>query len=277
VSQRFDAHRWRRLRTIAGPYWTGEERWRAGGLLVVLFALLVGQTLFNVFQYAFSFMTLVLPSAIIANRVLSGELEVGHAVQAGGAFTAILAALTVVVDHFEQLSRLSAGSVDGRAGPRRAAGARGAGVPAAAALMPIGDLCCQILYPGRDTARTRVFDDAALQSVLESVILGDLAERAGGLSAVHDWGKRPSVGEQQRLAFARVLVARPRYAILDEATSAPDAANEIRLYEALAQAGITPISVSHRPGLLRFHARVLELPGDASWRTVPASGYRFGS
>ena len=63
----------------------------------------------NLFQYAFSFLTLVLPSAIIASRVLSGELEVGRAVQAGGAFTAILAAMTVVVEHFEGLSRLSAG------------------------------------------------------------------------------------------------------------------------------------------------------------------------
>ena len=63
----------------------------------------------NLFQYAFSFLTLVLPSAIIASSVLSGELEVGAAVQAGGAFAAILAAMTVVVDHFEGLSRLSAG------------------------------------------------------------------------------------------------------------------------------------------------------------------------
>jgi putative ATP-binding cassette transporter len=63
----------------------------------------------NLFQYAFSFLTLVLPGAIIASSVLSGELEVGAAVQAGGAFAAILAAMTVVVDHFEGLSRLSAG------------------------------------------------------------------------------------------------------------------------------------------------------------------------
>jgi putative ATP-binding cassette transporter len=36
------------------------------------------------------------------------------------------------------------------------------------------------------------------------------------------------------------------------------------------------VSVSHRPGVLPFHARVLELPGDGSWRLLPAQGYRFG-
>ena len=60
----------------------------------------------NLFQYAFSFLTLVLPSVIIAKDVLSGDLEVGRAIQAAGAFTAILSALTVVIDHFEGLSRL---------------------------------------------------------------------------------------------------------------------------------------------------------------------------
>ncbi|MDP1633345.1 MAG: SbmA/BacA-like family transporter, partial [Gallionellaceae bacterium] len=63
----------------------------------------------NLFQYGYSFMTLILPSAIIAGRVLSGELEVGRAIQAAGAFAAILSALTVIVDNFESLSRFAAG------------------------------------------------------------------------------------------------------------------------------------------------------------------------
>ena len=61
------------------------------------------------FQYAHSFLTLVLPSIVIARDVLEGRLEVGHAVQAAGAFGAILSALTLIVEHFEGLSRLSAG------------------------------------------------------------------------------------------------------------------------------------------------------------------------
>jgi putative ATP-binding cassette transporter len=325
----------------------------------------------NLFQYAFSFMTIVLPSAIIASRVLSGELEVGHAVQAGGAFTAILAALTVVVDHFEGLSRLSAG-VDRLYAFARSLDAHGSGANAAPPLiarpaaagggartdgatriesvhgtrlvltrvtvrtpdaaralvtdlslqvepgeglliaggsgggkssllraigglwtegtgrierpgadqmvflpqqpyMAPGTLRAQLLYPDRG----RDVDDRALGALLARVNLGALAERLGGLDAEHDWAKVLSIGEQQRLAFARVLLAEPRYAMLDEATSALDAANEENLYRQLAATRTTPVSVSHRPGILRFHARVLELPGDGSWRLVPADGYRL--
>jgi putative ATP-binding cassette transporter len=72
--------------------------------------LLRAQLKLNLFQYVYAFLTVVLPSAIIADRVLSGELEVGRAVQAAGAFAAILGALTVIIDHFEGLSRFAAGT-----------------------------------------------------------------------------------------------------------------------------------------------------------------------
>lgn len=63
----------------------------------------------NFFQYSFSFITLIIPSIIIAPRVLSGELEVGRVVQAAGAFAAMLSALTVFVENFEALSAFAAG------------------------------------------------------------------------------------------------------------------------------------------------------------------------
>jgi putative ATP-binding cassette transporter len=63
--------------------------------------------------------------------------------------------------------------------------------------------------------------------------------------------------------------------MVDEASSALDAANEARLYAQLAGIGSTPVSISHRPAILPFHQQVLELPGDGSWRVVPAAGYRF--
>jgi putative ATP-binding cassette transporter len=63
----------------------------------------------NLFQYGYSFMTVILPSAIIASRVLSGELEVGRAIQAAGAFAAILGALTVIIDNFDSFSKFAAG------------------------------------------------------------------------------------------------------------------------------------------------------------------------
>ncbi|MFZ5890659.1 MAG: ABC transporter ATP-binding protein/permease [Myxococcota bacterium] len=63
----------------------------------------------NFFQYAYSFVTLVVPSIIVAPRIISGELEVGRAVQASGAFAVMLSALTVFVENFETLSAFAAG------------------------------------------------------------------------------------------------------------------------------------------------------------------------
>jgi vitamin B12/bleomycin/antimicrobial peptide transport system ATP-binding/permease protein len=63
----------------------------------------------NLFQYSYTFVTYALPSVVIAPRIISGELEVGRAIQAGGAFAAMLGALTVFVDRFETLSGFAAG------------------------------------------------------------------------------------------------------------------------------------------------------------------------
>jgi vitamin B12/bleomycin/antimicrobial peptide transport system ATP-binding/permease protein len=63
----------------------------------------------NLFQYTYTFITYALPTVVIAPRIISGELEVGRALQAGGAFTAMLSALTVFVDNFEILSAFAAG------------------------------------------------------------------------------------------------------------------------------------------------------------------------
>jgi putative ATP-binding cassette transporter len=134
-----------------------------------------------------------------------------------------------------------------------------------------GTLRSQILYPHPE----HEISDAELRALLNQVNLPDLVDRVGGLDAQRDWAKVLSVGEQQRLAFTRVLLARPRYVMLDEASSALDAANETLLYTQLAGIGSTPVSISHRPAILRFHRQVLELPGDGTWRVVPAEGYQF--
>ncbi len=63
----------------------------------------------NLLQNAYGYMTFILPNALLAGQVISGEIEVGSAIQAAGAFAAMLGALTVIVDNFENFSRFAAG------------------------------------------------------------------------------------------------------------------------------------------------------------------------
>lgn len=78
---------------------------------------------------------------------------------------------------------------------------------------------------------------------------------------VADWSSMLSLGEQQRLAFARVLLANPKLVLLDESTSALDLANEARLYMLLIARGLGVVSVGHRDSLIQFHTRRLILGG----------------
>jgi len=138
--------------------------------------------------------------------------------------------------------------------------------------MILGTLRDQLLYPQTD----RHVTDAKLQAVLERVNLADLAERLGGFDTELDWDDVLSLGEQQRLAFARLLLTKAPYAILDEATSALDLQNEAELYWQLQESATTYISVGHRASLLKYHQRVLELEGDRGWRVMSAAEYDPG-
>ena len=136
--------------------------------------------------------------------------------------------------------------------------------------MILGSLRSQLLYPNSSSE----VDEEKLRHVLASVNLADLPERLGGFDADLDWAEILSLGEQQRLAFARLLLTAPRYAILDEATSALDLDNEQHLYEQLQATKTTFVSVGHRVSLVKYHQQVLELLGDGSWRLVSTEEYR---
>jgi len=130
--------------------------------------------------------------------------------------------------------------------------------------MPLGDLRTVISYP----AAAGEFDDAAIQSALDTVALGHLSSR---LDEVADWAKVLSPGEQQRIAFARVLLARPKVVFLDESTSALDEGQEFALYRALRTAlpDCIVVSVSHRSTVEQHHDRRLALLGGGQWRLEP--------
>ncbi len=126
--------------------------------------------------------------------------------------------------------------------------------------MVLGSLRQQLLYPYPDVK----IEDTQLTQVLQQVNLPNL-EAQFGLEAEAEWSDVLSLGEQQRLSFARVLIHRPKYAILDEATSALDQANEARLYDQLSKAQTAYLSVGHRESLQNYHQSLLRLAEDHSW------------
>ena len=127
--------------------------------------------------------------------------------------------------------------------------------------MILGNLRQQLLYPHPETD----IDDERLHQVLTDVNLPGLAERFGGFDAEEEWGNVLSLGEQQRLSFARVVLHEPTYAILDEATSALDQANEEQLYSVLEATATTYLSVGHRKSLEAYHRLLLRLAEDRTW------------
>jgi vitamin B12/bleomycin/antimicrobial peptide transport system ATP-binding/permease protein len=121
--------------------------------------------------------------------------------------------------------------------------------------LPLGKLSTALLYPSGDTNNSST---ARLIAVLTQVGLGALVEE---LDAVHDWSLRLSPGEQQRFAFARILLMQPSLVFLDEATSALDESSEAHLYGMLRAASWRPtiVSVGHRSTIRSFHDQIVEL------------------
>lgn len=127
----------------------------------------------------------------------------------------------------------------------------------------LGSLRDQLLYP-RKPGEHR--DDAPLLDALDAVGLRALAEidPTKGLDLTRDWAAMLSLGEQQRLAFARLVLAKPRIAVLDESTSALGLEDERAMYHLLkrnSNNSIALLSVGHRPSLLEHHDLRLRLDG----------------
>jgi len=137
--------------------------------------------------------------------------------------------------------------------------------------MLIGSLRDQLLYPKME----QLIPEDELRHVLQSVNLADLPERSGGFEAELAWADVLSIGEQQRLAFARLIINRPGFAVLDEATSALDRENEAMLYRKLQALDIHYISVGHRSSILDYHDYVLELRGQDQCQLLTVNDYKI--
>jgi putative ATP-binding cassette transporter len=120
--------------------------------------------------------------------------------------------------------------------------------------LPLGTLADALAYPHAAAELPR----ERLVEALRAVGLPQLVDR---LEEEGNWAQRLSIGEQQRVAFARVLLARPEIVFLDEATSALDEAAEMSLYRLLREAPWRPtiVSVGHNGTLQRFHDTVVNL------------------
>ena len=130
--------------------------------------------------------------------------------------------------------------------------------------VPLGDLRAVVSYP----AAAGDISDDDLRDVLNRVVLGHLVDK---LDDLQDWVKVLSPGEQQRVAFARVLLTKPKAVFLDEATSAMDEGLELAMYRLLRSElpHTIVVSVSHRSTVEHHHNQRLELLGEGQWRLGP--------
>lgn len=125
--------------------------------------------------------------------------------------------------------------------------------------LPLGTLQQALLYPGQGSIKRE-----ELQKVMQ---LCQIEKWLDFLEQENDWSRVLSLGEQQRIAFARVLLTKPDVLFMDESTSALDEDTEKALYELVRRQlpDTALISIGHRSSLVSFHDRQLRLDGNGNW------------
>nr|QNH67892.1 ATP-binding cassette transporter subfamily D member 2 [Brachionus rotundiformis] len=134
--------------------------------------------------------------------------------------------------------------------------------------LAIGTLRDQIIYPDRrDDMLQKGIADADLMNIMEIVNLTSVVTREGGLDAVSDWKDVLSGGEKQRLGLSRIFYHRPKFAFLDECTSAISIDVEGKIYHtAINDYKITLLTIAHRYTLWQYHNYILLFDGIGKWR-----------
>lgn len=132
--------------------------------------------------------------------------------------------------------------------------------------LPIGTLRDQVIYPhNRADMEERGITDAELLEILSMVQMESVVEREGGWDSAREWRDVLSGGDKQKIAWARLFYHKPKYAVLDEATSLVPTEIEGMMMDHATKLGITLLTVSHRPSLWKYHAMILHYDGQGGY------------
>nr|CAN75977.1 hypothetical protein VITISV_025957 [Vitis vinifera] len=128
----------------------------------------------------------------------------------------------------------------------------------------VGTLRDQLIYPLTQDEEVEPLTHGGMVELLKNVDLEYLLDRYPPEKEIN-WGDELSLGEQQRLGMARLFYHKPKFAILDECTSAVTTDMEERFCAKVRAMGTSCITISHRPALVAFHDVVLSLDGEGGW------------